>query len=307
MVSGFLGTLIGLERAVALGSPWTYMAPLATALGILTLIAGFPGDLGPIFMTVGSLGFVASISAIIRRQPALFTVTMGLGALTWLVGNGLWLAGWPIYRIVWWWAGFLVLTIAGERLELSRVLLPTRGTQIAFLCVTGLLLCGLVVAMVAFDLGIRLAGVGVLALALWLLRHDIARRTVRREGLSRFIAVCLLSSYLWLGASGMLGLLFGGVMAGPHYDAMLHALFLGFVGAMIFGHAPIIFPAVLNRQVPFRQSFYLHLGLLHLSLLLRVGGDLAAWWPGRKWGGLFNVVALLVFLVNTGRAIHATK
>jgi hypothetical protein len=307
MVSGFLGTLIGLERAVALGSLWTYLAPLATAFGVLALLVGIPSALGPSCMTLGSLGFVATISTVIRRQPALFTVTMGLGALAWLVGNGLWLIGWPIYRVVMWWAGFLVLTIAGERLELSRVLLPTLGIWIAFLCAVGVVWCGLVVALAAFDLGVRLAGAGMLALALWLLRQDIARRTVRRDGLPRFIAICLLAGYVWLSASGMLALLFGGVMVGPAYDAILHALFLGFAVSMIFGHAPIIFPAVLRRPVPFRQSFYVHLGLLHVSLLLRVGGDLAGWWPGRQWGGLLNVVAVLVFLANIGYAIRTSQ
>jgi hypothetical protein len=140
-----------------------------------------------------------------------------------------------------------------------------------------------------------------------LLRQDIARRTVRQDGLPRFIAICLLSGYLWLGVSGIFAVLFGGVMVGPIYDAMLHALFLGFAVAMIFGHAPIIFPALLNRPVPFRQGFYVHLGLLHVSLLLRMGGDLAAWWPGRQWGGLFNAIAFLVFLANTGHAIRTNK
>lgn len=51
------------------------------------------------------------------------------------------------------------------------------------------------------------------------------------------------------------------------------------------------------------QIFYSHLVLLHLSLLLRVGGDLAIWLPARQWGGLLNVIALLLFLANTGRAI----
>ena len=41
MVSGFLGTLIGLERAVALGVRWAYLGPLATALGGIMLIFGW--------------------------------------------------------------------------------------------------------------------------------------------------------------------------------------------------------------------------------------------------------------------------
>jgi len=303
MVSGFLGTVIGLEGAVALGHWWAYAGPLATALGTVALVTDMPGHPGPIVMTLGSLGLVLTSGIIIRRQPTLFALMMGLGALAWLVGNVLWLVGWPIYRVVPWWAGFLVLTIAGERLELSRLLPLTWRTQLAFLVGVGLLLCGLVMVGVAFDVGVRLAGMGMLLLAWWLLSYDLARRQVRQAGLPRFTAICLLSGYGWLGVSGALALGFGGVMAGPHYDAMLHALFLGFVVAMMFGHAPTILPAVLSVPVPFRPRFYSHLGVLHLSLLLRVGGDLAGWWPGRSWGGLLNGVALGLFLANTGHAI----
>src|SRR5215471_18864528 len=38
MVCGFLGTLIGIERAVALGAFWPYAAPLLTAVGTLALL-----------------------------------------------------------------------------------------------------------------------------------------------------------------------------------------------------------------------------------------------------------------------------
>jgi len=303
MVSGFLGTLIGLEGAVGLGRRWAYAGPLATALGTAALVTDMPGHSGPILMTLGSLGCVLTNSIIIRLQPALFAVIMGLGALAWLVGNTLWLVGWPIYRVAPWWAGFLVLTIAGERLELSRLLLPTRSTQLAFLLGVGLLLCGLVVVSVAFDMGVRLSGIGKLSLAVSFLYTDLAQRPVQQPGLPRFAALCLLSGYGWLGVSGLLALRFGGMAAGPYYDAMLHALFLGFVVSMLFGHAPTILPAVLGVPLPFRPRFYSHLGLLHLSLLLRVGGDLAGWWPGRSWGGLLNGVALGLFLANTGYAI----
>ncbi|MBI3963187.1 MAG: hypothetical protein HY335_10555 [Deinococcus sp.] len=148
-------------------------------------------------------------------------------------------------------------------------------------------------------LGVRLAGVGLVALALWLLRFDLARHNLRQVGLPRFTAVSLVLGYCWLAVGGILALAFGSAWAGPLYDALLHAVFLGFVMAAVMGHAPIIFPAVTGRRVPFRPVFYTHLGLLQLSLLLRLGGDLALWWPGRQWGGLLNAVALLLFLVNT--------
>jgi len=308
MVSGFLGTLIAVERAVALRRGWTYLGPLLTGLGALALIAGVPGPVAPLLMTLGSLGLVAVFVVIIRRQTALFTIVMGLGAVTWFIGNGLWLAGRSIPSVALWWAGFLVLTIAGERLELSRVRRLTRGSQISFLAAVVLFVLGLVLTIQVPDVGVRLASAGLVALALWLLHHDIARRTVHQTGLTRFIAVCLLAGYVWLGIGGVLGLLFGGdLVAGPHYDAMLHTLFLGFVFSMIFGHAPIILPAVMRVPVSFHPRFYAHLGLLHFSLLLRVAGDLAGWPSGRRWGGLLNVAALLLFLVSTVRAARSAR
>src|SRR5512143_3510175 len=81
MISGFLGTLIGLERAVALGRPWAYGGPVLTALAGLALIAGLPQWVAPLLLTVGSFGLVAVFAVIVWEQVALFTVTMGLGAL----------------------------------------------------------------------------------------------------------------------------------------------------------------------------------------------------------------------------------
>jgi hypothetical protein len=198
---------------------------------------------------------------------------------------------------------FLVLTIAGERLELSRVLRHSRRTIAIF--TDSALLFGLGVAgsLVNYDLGARLAGLGLLALAAWLLVYDIARRNLRREGLTGFIAWCLFGGYFWLAVGGGLWLVYGGVMAGPIYDAILHAIFLGFVFAMIFGHAPLIFPSILGRPMAYWPAFYLPLVALHLSLALRVAGDLLNNGALRQWGGLLNGVTLLLFLGVTGIAL----
>jgi hypothetical protein len=304
MVSGFLGTVIGLERAVALGERWAYAAPLCAGLGALALLTGAPPLPGIGLMTLASGGLVLIQVRILRRQPALFTAVMTLGAAAWLVGQVLWLSGWPIYQVVYWWAGFLVLTIAGERLELARLLQPTRGSRVGFTVCLLMLLFGLVLSAIALDPGVRVLGAGLLALALWLAGYDIARRTVRQTGLTRFIACCLLSGYAWLAASGVLALADGGVAAGPRYDAMLHALFVGFVLAMIFGHAPIIIPAVVGWRITYRPAFYAHLALMHATLALRIGGDLAGSVTARRWGGLLNVASLIVFAANTAFAVR---
>ncbi len=305
MVSGFLGALISLERAVAIERRWGYGAPLLAGLGGILVMVGVPGWPGPLLISLASLLLVAIFGVILRMHAALYTWVIALGAALWAVGNLLWLLGWPVHMVVWWWAGFLVLTIAGERLELSRLLRLSGRTMALFLAVAGLFLAGILWATFDYSTGTRLVGLGMIGLAAWLLRYDIAQRRLKAGGLARFIALSLLSGYVWLAVSGVLALLRGGVVAGPVYDAMLHALFLGHVFTMIFGHAPIIFPAVLGLPIHYSPRFYSHLILLHITLLLRLAGDLLRWQTGRLWGGLLNVVVLLLFLANTIASMRA--
>src|SRR5579885_137887 len=303
MVCGFLGTLISLERAVALGESWTYAAPVLSGVGALALIAGVPGPLPAMLITLGSLGLVASFAAILRRQAALFTAAMGLGAVAWLIGNCLWMAGIPIVDMFAWWAGFLVLTIFGERLELSRLTGPGEKSRLLFTAAAGILVAGLALSSRAPSLGLRVSGAAMLLAGFWLWRCDLARRTVWQHGLTRFIAANLLAGYFWLGAAGLAWLWFGSDLTTFHYDVMLHAVFLGFVFSMIFANAPIIFPAVLQRPLPYRPAFYVHSALLHLSLAVRIAGDLTGSYALFSWGGLLNVLAIVLFVANTAGSI----
>lgn len=296
MVSGFLGTLVSLERAVGLGRRWALMAPALTALGTLWLITGAGGAVAPLLILLGSVALAAVFAHIVRLQPALFTAVMMAGVLSWAVGNGLWVADWPIYQIVPWWIGFLTLTIVGERLEFSRVLAPPPAAGILLVAAAGLLIVATVVSTIDLTAGERVLGLSLSGMALWLFRFDIARRTVRGEQQTRYIAICLLSGYVWLAVGGVFFLIYGGSTAGPNYDAALHAVLLGFVFAMIFGHALIIFPALLKLRLPYRPLFYLPLALLHLSLAIRVGGDLLTALEVRRWGGLLNAVTIVVFV-----------
>jgi hypothetical protein len=247
---------------------------------------------------------VAIFVVVWRRQPSLFVATMTIGALAWTVGNVLWLGGASIFRVVFWWLAFLVLTIAGERLELNRVLRPTRAVRSAFVLAMAMILGGVAAARWWPEPGVRLLGAGLIALTWWLARHDVARRTVHQRGVTRFMAVCLLGGYAWLGVGGAIAVVSGVAMPGLLYDAMLHAVFLGFVISMVFAHAPVIFPAILGLPLGYRPAFYLHVGVLHVSLILRVVGDLVdslgRW---RVWGGLLNASALLLFMLNTGRSM----
>src|SRR5699024_9149383 len=187
-----------------------------------------------------------------------------------------------------WLAGFLVLTIAGERLELSRLVGATGRSRAVFVAIVAVLLAGLVLSATMPSLGIRTTGAALLALAVWLARNDVARRTVRMSGAARYMALALLAGYLWMAVTGALWLGIGQLHdGGPHqpYDAMLHALFLGFVISMIFAHAPVVIPAVLGRPLPYRPGFYLPLALLHGSLLRRPLGGAAGRTQGVGEGG----------------------
>lgn len=308
MVGGFLGTVIGLERAVALGKPWPYAAPLLAGIGAILLMGGWGGPAGALLITLGSGVLVMALIVILRIHVGLDSLTIALGGATWLVGNLLWLAGHGVPQVVMWWTAFLVLTIAGERLELSRLLRYGRREQTLFGLTVGLILAGLgIMSGLDYALGVRVAGAGMLLEALWLLRYDIARRRLKAGGQARFVALALISGFVWLGIGGGLALVYGGLMAGPQYDAMLHALFLGYAISMVFGHAPIVFPAILRLPITYAPRFYSHLILLHAGLILRVVGDLWPWWEGRRWGGMLNVIALLLFLTNTVYSIVQSR
>lgn len=313
MVAGFLGTVIGVERAAALGRPWAWLAPAATGLGalLMLLLAALPPGLpfraeqaGAFLFALGALGLCGIFAAVLRRQPTLFNGVMALGALAFLAANLTLAAGMPVAAAVPGWNAFLLLTIAGERLELGRVLAPKRGTGPLFITLSAVALAGAFAAPFALRGADRLLGFAMLVFGLWLATNDVARRTVRMTGVTRYTAVCLLAGYIWLVIAGFSYLAKPGEMVGPAFDATLHAFTVGFVLSMIFGHAPIIVPALTGRAVQFGRHFYLPLALLHASLLMRIAGDHADALAIRRWGGLLNEIALLVFLIILATAVR---
>ncbi|HEX5114621.1 MAG TPA: hypothetical protein VFW65_05430 [Pseudonocardiaceae bacterium] len=297
MPLGFLGTLIAAERAVALGRAWSWLAPAASGIGALWLIAGLPASTGQVLIGLAGFGLLAVFVEPHRMQPSWHNVTQAAGAACWCTAGVLWLAGQDLSVLVPWLAGFLVLTIAGERLELARLVALTNRGRIQFVGVVALLLAGLSASVVTPAVGVRVTGAGLVGLVAWLVTYDIVRRTIRMRGVTRYMAVALAAGYAWLALAGGLWLAIGGLGDGWAYDAMLHAVFLGFVFSMVFAHAPVIVPAVLRVRLPYHPIVYLPLGLLHASLVLRlVGGDAAGDLLAWQVGGTLNEVAILLFL-----------
>ncbi len=309
MISAFLGTLISLERAVAINKRWNYLAPLFSGLAALALIFGIEnGLIVPVLFSLSSIILVLIFIQIIRQHPAIHTIVMGLGSLAWMIGNLLWLNSWPFPKLVLWWAAFLVLTIAGERLELSRILKHPKPVYYAFDFIIVLYLVGLSLSVIFFLLGTRITSLAILFLAIWLFLFDIARKTIRLSELPRYIAFCLITGYIWLGTGGILGVIYGGYSSGLYYDAFLHAIFVGYVISMIFGHGPIIFPSVLDVSVEYTKILYIPLILLHFSLALRISGDLLLISQFRLVGGLLNGIAIVLFLgIMAGQIVRSRR
>jgi len=272
MISGFLGTVISLERAVAIGRWWAYMAPALSTIGAAALIVGAPVFASGTFLLAG-IALTFNSGTVVARQPALFTVVLTVATACWVGGTLVWIKGAPAADVAGWGLAFLVLTIAAERLELSRLLSPPRSSQLTFILAAALIIIGVLRGELAGETA-PFSGVGLLALTMWLVRHDIALRTIRLAGQARFSAACLLAGYFWLGLAGLVLLVAPPGVTAFSYDAAVHAIAIGFVLSMIFGHAPIILPAVTGLRVRYSAAVYAPLVVLHLSVLLRIAADL---------------------------------
>lgn len=304
MVFGFVGTLIVLERAVAARRGWGFAAPALLGLGSLMLLSPLPDAVGKSMIALGFVALLGVYIVIWRRSPAAAIDIQILGAVSGLAATILWLAGASIAALVPGMAVFLILTIAGERLELARIspVVDARAERLG-LGAALLLVATASIAPLWPEPGDPLPGYALLGAALallvvWLFRYDVATRLVNTTGLPRYMAACLLAGYVWLLVPAGIWLVAGEVSDGPAYDATLHAIFLGFVMSMIMAHAPVILPAVLRKPLPYRPFLYLPVALLHGSLAVRLlGGDAWGSIDALRWGGALNVIAVLLFAV----------
>lgn len=292
-VLGVFGTVIALERAVALGRAWGLVSPLLGAAATVATLAGV--GRAPWLAAASALALVGLNAAIVRRQSATFTWLMLLGSAVLAAGDVLWALGRPVFQVVPAWLAFFVLTIVAERLELSRLAPTPPWAGRALVALSALLALSACAGALGAGPWAPALGASFSLVAAWQLRFDLARRTVRLHGLPRFAALGVLSGAAWLLATGLLLATQGLPPAGLLYDAALHGVFVGYVLSMVFAHAPIILPAVARVEVGFTPLLYLPLAALHGALLLRVGGDLAGRAGLREAGGTAIAIALLLF------------
>lgn len=309
MLCGFFGFVISLERAVALRRAWVAAAPLLAAAGTAAALALQPGAAALAWLGA-ALVLVAAYARAWWRERALHTAVEGAGALAWAGGTLCWLADRPFEVAVAWWASFLVLTIAGERRELARVAPLSARARRAFgvaLALHGLALLGLAAGVPGAG---ALWWLAQLALAAWLLRCDLAVRPgLVRSGWTLHTARCLRLGYAWLALAALWGL--AGLARGAAFgdSGPLHVLLLGFVFAMVFGHAPIVLPALarLRLAAPGRWNFAPVLAM-SAGVALRALAELAGQPALRAGAGLLQALAIVAFaLLLLARVPHRSR
>lgn len=294
LVLGFVGTLISLERAVALGRRAGFAAPALLGIGGLLLVSPAPLAAGRTALVAGTLALVALFVPLWRRQRDDAVLVQLLGAVLAVGGATLWLGGVPVPVLLPWLAAFLVMTIVGERLELARIALRS-GTPLVAAAFA--MFCVVPATLLWPRAGYPLLGLVTLTMVAWLAVHDIARRTIRATGAPRFMAACMLAGYVWLGVAGATWLVAGEALEGGAYDAVVHAVFLGFTLSMIMAHASVIMPAVLRHPLPYHPVFVAPAALLHGSLVVRLWlGDALGVPAALQVGGALNIAALLGFV-----------
>lgn len=294
MICCFMGTVIGIERAVAVKRRAAWLSPAASGLGGICLLAGHSA-LAAGLLTTAAMVFVGVNLVVVQRQRAAHTLLLLASALAWLVGNALYLRRPDDVACLPWWFAFLTMTIAAERLEMTRLMRRRPEIQTLLTLILGLMAAGAALSSASARLGGLVYGASLCLLAVWLGIFDIARRTVAAHGLSRYMAVCLLGGYVWLAIAGVA---WAGTAAGlPWRDAALHALGLGFIFSMMMGHAPVILPAIARVKLQFHPVFYLPLAALHLSLAIRLvlGLEHSSW---RATGALLNAGTIVLFVAT---------
>ncbi|HMQ78300.1 MAG TPA: hypothetical protein PKE39_00925 [Ignavibacteria bacterium] len=297
MVGSFLGTLICIERSVSYPNRIALLVPALNAASIIFFLLAMPKT-AYVFLVLGAAGLTGIYYMVYVKHKGIHILIMMAGALCYLVGNAVLFKTSFYPSVVMWWIAFLFLTITGERLELSRFILLRKTVikQSALIILISLFFAGIFLPFHS-AVGSILSAVSMIGSALWLFKYDMAIHSLKKPGQSFYSGLLLITGYVWLVLTGLFFAF--GAYFGSFYDASLHAFFLGFVFMMIFAHAPVILPAVLNLKIsPFGKSLYIWYILLNVTLLFRVVAVFPEVARYKMWAGMFNGIAIIGFFVN---------
>ena len=299
MTLGFVGTLIALERSVAYGKLVGYLPPVFLGVGGLLLISPVPVGVAHVLFLAGMVGLSLLYIPLWLRNRDEAVLIQSLGAAMAAVAPALLVAGVGVNTLLPWLGGFVILTIGGERLELARMAMGPKASP-TLVAMSGAYLTAAIIALMWPLVGYPLLGAVLLIMTGWLAFHDVASKTIRAKGAIKFMAACMLAAYFWLALAGAVWLV-GPAFEGERYDAVIHAIFIGYTMSMIMAHATVILPAVIRRPLPYRTIMWSAAGVVHVGLVLRVWvGDGLMVPLAHQMGGFLNVIGLLAFFIIAG-------
>ncbi|MCC6238142.1 MAG: hypothetical protein IT299_11310 [Dehalococcoidia bacterium] len=87
----------------------------------------------------------------------------------------------------------------------------------------------------------------------------------------------------------------------------MHTFFIGFVFGAIIAHEPVIAPAVTGLPFAYTPLLYAPLAMLDGALVLRVGADLAGGTELRRWSGMLQALAIVLFLLLSAGSVLAGR
>ena len=294
MTGSFLGSLIVLERIVALKKKWMYVIPVISGMSLIFFLLGQQA-IAMSLLTIGSLGLIYIYIDLINRFGEYYFYVMMVGAIGWAVGNIIMIISPSYPQAAPWWIAFILLTVFGERLELSKFLPQTKRKKITMIIAISVFMAGLILPYQT--IGKFVSGTGLILLAIWLWNYDIARKSVKAKGMHRYTGSLLLAGYFWLLICGVLMIIEFDTLY--NYDTMLHAFFLGFTFSMIFAHAPIIFPGVAGLTIrPFHGTLFIWAVLLQVLLAMRIISGLLMESYYRNLSGMLSGIIIALFFVN---------
>jgi hypothetical protein len=294
MVGGFLGTLITLEKIIPLKEGYLYLIPIASGSSVLMFLVGEP-VVAMAMLVLASIAMVAVTIVYLLRVRSIVYVVMLAGSLSWLLGNiVLWTSNFYPAALSWWMC-FALFIITSERLELMKFL-PVSSTSKAIL-LFALFCFGVGGALSFHGIGRYISSVSLAATAIWLLRFDVLKLLLEKQGQPRFMAISLLCGYFSLLLTAVFIVAMGEQLYS--YDITVHLFFIGFVFSMIFAHGPVILPGVLGiSSKPYGWQLYLWLIALHVSLIARLLGDALTLHELRKYSGILTALSIVGYFIT---------
>ncbi len=285
MMMGFISGIIVVERANTLKDPFLTAASIAFPAGGFLLIAGidfaayYAWFFGSLLFVMWSVSFLAKYRG--RYSGFFFLFSSFLNFL----GVCFYAFGYPATFYVYSWVGFIVCFICGERMDMLQISRPSSLSRLAAFASPAAALAGVILVRK------ELMALFFLLLLLAVTRHDLAIRMYRRPGFSRFLSIGVITAYAWLTAAVPIWTL------SSSWDAMLHTIFLGFVGTMILAHGPVVLPAVLKIKHFFSPLLYIPFIILQTSTILRIWSGVFIRVDAWALSGLATISAVAIYVL----------